>query len=178
MKKTVILFTLCLSLFIMAGCDKSVDNDSQAVAEKFFMEMYTVDKEEVEKYNNFLDLRPADEKEFAEAIEANDEVIKSLMTNRAYNVLLKNRQNFMFTQHCALNNCTIQVMDVDLSGKESGAEENKADYNFEVKIQFISNDGSVLQDDSAKGQLRLEREDNEWKISDYRVFEYPKTIVN
>lgn len=162
----------------MAGCDKSVDNENQAVAEKFIVEMYTVNAEEVENYNKFVELMPADEIELAEAIEANDEVIKSLMTNKAYNVLLKNRQNFMFTQHCALNNCTIQVMDVDLSGKESGAEENKADYNFEVKIKFVSNDGDVLQDDSAKGQLRLEREDNEWKISGYRVFEYPKTIVN
>lgn len=178
MKKTLIFFILCLSIFIMVGCAKTVDNDNQTIAEKFFMEMYTVDKEEVENYNKFLDLKPADEKELAEAIEENDEVIKSLMTSRAYNVLLKNRQNFMFTQHCALNNCTIQVMDVDLSGKESGAEENKADYYFEVKIQFVSNDGDVLQDDSAKGQVRLEREDNEWKVSDYRVFEYPKTIVN
>lgn len=178
MKKTLIFFILCLSIFIMGGCAKAVDNVNQTIAEEFIMEMYTVDKEEIENYNKFLDLKPVDEKELTEAIEANDEVIKSLMTNKAYNVLLKNRQNLMFTQHCALNNCTIQVMDVDLSGKESEAEESKADYNFEVKIQFVSDDGSVLQDDSAKGQLRLEREDNEWKVSDYRVFEYPKTIVN
>lgn len=162
----------------MAGCDKSVDIDNQAVAEEFIMEMYTVDAEEIENYNKFLDLIPTDEKEFEEAIEVNDEVIKSLMTDKAYNVLLKNRQNFMFTQHCVLNDCTIQVQDVILSEKESGTEENKADYNFEVKIQFVSDDGSVLQNDSAKGQLRLEQEDNEWKVSDYRVFAYPKAIVN
>lgn len=178
MKKSVILFILCLSIFIMAGCDKSVDIDNQAVAEEFIMEMYTVDAEEIENYNKFLDLIPTDEKEFEEAIEVNDEVIKSLMTDKAYNVLLKNRQNFMFTQHCVLNDCTIQVQDVILSEKESGTEENKADYNFEVKIQFVSDDGSVLQNDSAKGQLRLEQEDNEWKVSDYRVFAYPKAIVN
>jgi hypothetical protein len=178
MKRAVILFVLCLSIFIISGCDKSVDNENQAIAEEFIMEMYTVDAEEVENYNKFLDLKPTDEKEFAEAIEANDEVIKSLMTGKAYNVLLKNRQNFMFTQHCALNNCTIQMLDVILSEKEPETEENKADYNFEVKIQFVSDDGIVLQDDSAKGQLRLEREDNEWKVSGYRVFEYPKAIVN
>jgi hypothetical protein len=178
MKKAVILFIVCLSIFIMNGCAKSVDNENQAVAEEFLKEMYTVDAEEVENYNKFLELKPADEKELAEAIEVNDEVIKSLMTNKAYNVLLKNRQNFMFTQHCSLNNCTIKVLDVIFSEKESGTEENKEVYNFEVKIQFISDDGSVLQDDSAKGQLILEREESEWKISGYRVFEYPKTIVN
>ncbi|MDF2881892.1 MAG: hypothetical protein K0R54_2449 [Clostridiaceae bacterium] len=178
MKKAVILFILCLSIFVMNGCDKSVDNKNQAVAEEFVKEMYTVDAEEVENYNKFLELKPSDEKELSEAIEANDEVIKSLMTEKAYNVLLKNRQNFMFTQHCAINNCTIKVLDVILSEKESGIEENKEVYNFEVKMQFVSNDGSVLQDDSVKGQLRLEREENEWKISAYRVFEYPKAIVN
>jgi hypothetical protein len=178
MKKSVILIILFLGIFILAGCDKSADTGNQAVAEKFVMEMYTIDVEKVKNYNRFLDLKPADEKELAEAIEANDEVVKSLMTDKAYNVLVSNRQNFMFAQHCALNNCTIKVLDVIFSEKESGVEENKADYNFEVKVQFVSNDGSVLQDDSAKGQLRLEREDNKWKISGYRVSEYPKAIVN
>lgn len=178
MKKTAILFILCLSIFIVNGCDKSADTGNQAVAEEFVKEMYTVDAEEVDNYNKFLELKTADEKELAEAIEANDEVIKSLMTNKAYDVLVQNRQNFMFTQHCAMNNCTIKVMDVILSEKESGVEENNADYNFEVKIQFVSDDGSVLQEDSAKGQLGLEREENEWKISGYRVLAYPKTIVN
>jgi len=36
MKKAVILFILCLSIFIMAGCDKSVDNENQAVARKVY----------------------------------------------------------------------------------------------------------------------------------------------
>lgn len=83
----------------------------------------------------------------------------------------------MFTQYCALNDCTMQVLNVNLTEKENGVEANGTDFDFEVKVQFVSNGGNILETDSGKGFIRLIKENNEWKVSDYRGLEYPNAIV-
>ncbi|MEL7650092.1 MAG: hypothetical protein AAGU76_18570 [Sedimentibacter sp.] len=177
MKKLSLLFVMCLAALIMAGCAKPADKSMQIAAEKFVEELYTVSSEEAENYNRFLELRPADVNELVKAIEANDDALKSMMTDKSYNVLVNNRQNLMFAQYCALNDCTMQVMDVKLTEKEGGAEAGRVDYDFEVKVRFVSKDGTVLDTDSGKGFMRLTKEGNDWKVSDYRGLEYPKEIV-
>ncbi|MGD9570079.1 MAG: hypothetical protein AB7V48_17515 [Sedimentibacter sp.] len=175
-RKSFILLSIVLILFFLAGCNESGENKPEKTAEIFLTEIYTVDLKEIENYNSFSDLQTTDIQGLIEAIELNDEEIKSLMTEKAYNVLVMSRQNLMFTMYSAMNDYTIEVTDIVLT--QSAKEENEADYNFEVNLKFVSTkDSSLDKTDIGKGNLRLIKENEEWKVSNYRTIEFPKYIV-
>lgn len=174
MRKAIsIINALCLVLLIIVGCNKSDVGDVQRLAEEFITELYTVKSEEIA----VLDLRTKDIKVLAEANESNDKIFDSLMTKRAYNIFVKSRQSLMYTLYCAQNNRTMEVVNINLSQSSSDTVE-KVDYDFDVKVKFISNNENTEQTDTAKGYLRLIKENGEWKVSDYRETEFLKTIVN
>ena len=174
MRKAIsIINALCLVLLIIVGCNKSDVSDVQRMAEEFITELYTVNSEEIA----VLDLRTKDIKVLAEANESNDKSFESLMTERAYNIFVKSRQSFMYTLYCAKNNYTMEVLNITLS-QNSNDTVDKVDYDYDVKVKFISNNENTEHTDTAKGYLRLIKESGEWKVSDYRETEFPKTIVN
>lgn len=175
MKILKLLVVICLVGLILGGCNKTNENSPQKIAETFVMEHYTVNSKEFENFNSFSDLQTTIQ-DLIDAIEENNEVLKPLMTEKAYNVLGTSRENLMYTTYCALNNYTTEAKELNLT--QINKEENKADYNFEVEIKFVSTkDKSLDKTDIGKGYLRLIKENDEWKISDYRPTEFPKSIV-
>lgn len=174
--KILNIIVIYLAVLTLVGCNESNENNPEKVAETFITEHFTVDSTEVENFNDFLDLLTMDSQELTKAIEANDGVIKPLMTEKAYNILVMNRENLMFAMYCSLNDYTIEIKNINFD--EISNEENKVDYNFDVEIKFVSNvDKSKDITDIAKGYLVLIKENEEWKISGYKSFEFPKTIV-
>lgn len=142
-------------------------------AKEFITEFYTVNSEEIA----VLDLRTNDIMTLAEANESNDKIFEPLMTEMAYNIFVKSRQSFMYTLYCAKNNYTMEVLNITLS-QISNDTVDKVEYDFDVKVKFISNNENTAQTDTAKGYLSLIKENGEWKVSDYRETEFSKTIVN
>lgn len=174
MRKAIsIINVLCLVLLIIVGCNKSDVSDVQRLAEEFITELYTVNSEEIA----ILDLKTKDIKLLAETNESNDKIFESLMTKRAYNIFVKSRQSFMYTLYCAKSNHTMEVLNITLSQNPNDTVD-KVDYDFDVKVKFISNNENTEQTDTAKGYLRLIKENGEWKVSDYREIELLKTIAN
>jgi beta-lactamase regulating signal transducer with metallopeptidase domain len=142
-------------------------------AKEFITEFYTVNSEEIA----VLDLRTNDIMTLAEANESNDKIFEPLMTEMAYNIFVKSRQSFMYILYCAKNNYTMEVLNITLS-QISNDTVDKVEYDFDVKVKFISNNENTAQTDTAKGYLSLIKENGEWKVSDYRETEFSKTIVN
>ena len=140
---------------------------TQNTAKDFLMDLYTVDAKEVENYKSILNLNTIDAKVLAEALQINDEVLKSLMTDDAYDTLFKNREKLIFTQACYKENYTMQVIEIQLSENKNDIENNEAGYNFEVQLKFISNDGTETPG-TAKGLIELDKFDGNWKVTGYR----------
>lgn len=166
MKNLSIIVSILLVLLNLAGC-AGPGEDAQKAAEEFVTDIYAVSPEEVDNYKHLLSLNTADAKELAEAVQANDSILKSLMTGEAYVVLLKNRENLMFAQACYEGNYTIQVMELKLSENTYNIEENRAGYNYEVQLRLKSEDGAS-RTESAKGFVGLTEENDRWKVSEYR----------
>ena len=175
MKKVIKLFgILYLATLILVGCSGSDENNAQKVAKEFGMELYRVDSNKINDYNNLI--KSKDAQTLAETMQSNDKNIKSLMTEEGYNFLVANRFNTLNTQGCAEGNYTMQVTDLTLSKNAYDIKENKAGYNFEIKLKFISNKDNEEQIDVGKGYIGLSKENGQWKISLYRITELPKLI--
>lgn len=159
---------LCLMTLVIVGCSKNEEKNAQETAKDFAMDLYTVDMKEVENYKSLLNLHTFDSKLFTEAIQINDEILKSLMTDDAYETLLKNRDNLKFTEICYRKNHTIQVTEIQLSENKTDIENNdEAGYNFEIQLKLISNDGTETVG-IGKGSIELRRVDGNWKVTGYR----------
>lgn len=143
---------------------------AQETAKDFIIDFYTVDTEEVDNYKSMLNINTSDAEVFAESLQINDEVLKSLMTSDAYDTLLKNRQNLMFAKTCFEGNNTMQVENLKLSENKIDIENDEAEYGFEVKLIFNSNDGTENKSTS-KGLIELDKIDGNWKVTGYRMTE-------
>lgn len=168
MKNTTKLFVnLCLIILILVGCSKNAEKSSQETAKDFVIDLYTVNIIEVDNYKSLLNLNPLEAVDLYDEVQVNDEVLKSLMTDDAYETLLKNRENLKFTEICYRKNYTMQVADIQLTEHKTNIEDNEAVYNFEVQIKLISN-GSTEIVGIAKGTIDLAKIDSNWKITGYR----------
>jgi hypothetical protein len=177
MKKVINLFSiLCFVILILVGCSHTDLDDisAQKVAKEFATELYTVDSNKIKDYNNLIKIK--DTKSFAETMQVNDKTIKSLMTEEGYNSLVANRFNTLNTQGCTESNYTMQVTDFTLSPNEYDIKENKAGYNFEIKLKFISNKDNTEHTDVGKGYVGLSKENGQWKVFVYRTTAVPKLI--
>lgn len=177
MKKiTNIIIAVLLISLSLTGCGNSAGKDAEKTAKEFGVDIYTVSSEEVDNYGKLLSLKTADSKELDEAIRANDNTIKALMTADAYDTLLKNRENLVFAQACYEGNYTIQVRDFRLSDNTYDIKENKAGYDYEAELKIILKDGTE-HTESVKGFIGLVKEDEVWKVTEFRNT-VPGYIVN
>lgn len=169
MKKTTNLFLviLCLMILILVGCSKNEVKNAQETAKDFVMDLYTVNIKEVENYKSLLNLNPLEVMDSYDEVQINDEVLKSLMTDDAYETLLKNRENLKFTEICYRENYTMQVTEIQLSEHKTDIEDNEAVYNFQLQIKLISNDSTEIVG-TAKGTIHLGKNDGNWKVTGYR----------
>lgn len=142
---------------------------AQATAKEFITDLYTVNTVEIDNYKSLLNLSSSDPNALTEATQINDEVLKSLMTDSAYETLLKNRDNLKPTQLCHEGNYTMQVAKFQLSENKNNIENNEAGYDFEVHLKFISNDGTETTG-TAKGLVELEKIDGSWKVTGYKNY--------
>lgn len=129
------------------------------------MDLYTVNIEEIDNYKSLLTLNPLEAGDLYDEVQINDEVLKSLMTEAAYESLLRNRENLKFTEICYRKNYTMDVSQIQL--REHKTEADKAAYDFEAQIKLISNDGREIVSE-ARGALDLVKTEKAWKISGYR----------
>ncbi|WP_312811507.1 hypothetical protein [Sedimentibacter sp.] len=180
MKKTNYLFLIVLCLIILSfiGCSKNEEKNAQQIANNFISDLYTVSNEEVENYKSLLDVDPSEamETDVYNAVQINDDVLKSLTTDDAYEILLKNRYNLKFTDICYRNNCTMQAAEIKLSENNSDINNNEADYTFEVKLKLISDDGTETEG-TAKGKVSLSKIDDDWKITSYGMGTFPNILM-
>lgn len=180
MKKTNYLFLIVLCLIILSfiGCSKNEKKNAQQIANNFISDLYTVSNEEIENYNSLLDVAPSEamEMDVYNAVQINDDVLKALMTEDGYEILLKNRDNLKFTVICYRANCTMQVTEIQLSENNSDINNNEADYTFEVKLKLISDDGTETEG-TAKGKVSLSKIDDDWKITSYRMGTFPNILT-
>ncbi|BCZ48114.1 hypothetical protein psyc5s11_41810 [Clostridium gelidum] len=175
MKKVTKLFSiLSLVTLILVVCSNSNENNAQKVAKEFETELYTVDSNKINDYNNLIKIK--DVQALAETMQSNDKTIKSLMTEEGYNSLVANRFNTLNTQGCAEGNYTMQVTDLTLSQNSYDIKENKAGYNFETKLKFSLNKDNTEQTDVGKGYIGLSKENGQWKVFVYRMTVLPKLI--
>lgn len=179
MKRLIRLFTaVCFITIIFVGCVKSENDKAEKIANKFITELYTVDDKEIENYNNLLNMDIKDTKQLSEAIQTNDTIIKTLMTVEAYEKLFLNRQNLKFAYYCEKGNYTMQISKLTLSEKTFSKEKNKAEYDVDINLSFISNNDNIKQTDVGKCNIWLTKENGQWKISGYREIKLPYTFAH
>ncbi len=180
MKRTnnLILTILCLTLLVFAGCSKNEEKNAQQIAKDFITDLYTVSNEEVENYKSLRDVSPAEalEMDLSSAVQINDDILKSLMSEDAYEILLKNRDNLKLTELCYRKNRTIQAAEIRLSENNTDINKNKADYDFEIILRIISDDGTETED-IAKGNVSLGKINDTWKITGYKSGSFPDILM-
>ncbi len=169
MKSTTNLFwvILCLIMLVMVGCSKNEEKKAQETAKDFVQDLYTVNIKEVENYKSLVNLNPLEVMDLYDEVQINDEVLKSLMTDDAYETLLRNRENLKFTEMCYRKNYTMQVTEIQLSENKADIEDDEAVYDFGLQIKLISNDSTEIEG-TAKGTIELAKADGYWKITGYR----------
>lgn len=141
---------------------------AQEIAKDFIRDLYTVYSTEVENYQSAAVNLIASDKELAEAMNINDEVLKSLMTEKAYEVFVNNRQNLMFAKAAYEGKYTMQVADIKLSENKNNIENNEAGYNFDLQLIYISNDTSKTTGTS-KGLIEIDKVDGNWKVTGIKI---------
>lgn len=146
----------------------SEEERAQEVGKTFINDLYTVNSQEINNYEKFLNLKTSDAKALSEAMTINDNGIKSLMTERAYDTLIKNRENLKFTNDCYEGNYTMEVEEIKLSENKNSIVNNEAGYNFELQIKYISH-GDTVTKGTAKGFIELNKVDDNWKVAGYRT---------
>lgn len=140
---------------------------AQEIAKAYLMDLYTVDSKEVDNYKSMLNVITSDAKALSDTMQTNDEVLKSLMTEKAYDTLIKNRQNLEFAKACYEGNNIMEVSEIQLSENKNNIGNNEAGYNFKVLLKYISHDGTETTG-TANGLIELEIIDGKWKITGYK----------
>ena len=103
-----------------------------------------------------------------------DKKIQPLMTLSGYESTIANRFNTLSTEVCVNGKYTLQVTDFILDKNLYDGKEDKAGYNYEVKLKFTSTDGKSEKTDTAKGYIGLLKEDGQWKVFICKLVAYPK----
>lgn len=174
--KKIIKITAALSLavIILAGCSSLDEKNAQKAAKVFGTELYTVDSKKIENYNAAL--KTGDSAAYVKTLLENDKALKSLMTEDGYETLVSNRENISFTQLCIKGNYIMQVTDLTLSKNAYDIKENKASYNFTVKLKLISEKDKTEQTDEGQGSISLVKENGQWKVFAYKMTVLPKLL--
>lgn len=175
MKKVIkFLSILFLVTLILAGCSDSDESNPKNTAKQFVKEIYTIDSKKIDNYNAW---NKADDIESSKkALQAKDKTLITLMTKDGYNNFTTNRNNSILVQACAVGNYSMQVTNLTLSKNVYDAGEDKAGYNFEVKLKLISNKDKTEKTNEAKGYVALSKEDEHWKVFVYQVTLRPNVV--
>ncbi|WP_026882168.1 hypothetical protein [Clostridium akagii] len=201
MKKVIKLLGLLLLLSItFVGCsssggdsDKKVVSDGSSgkkVAEEFVKGFYTVDSEEVAKYDElskaqgtqFANTNDSDEVKKSEEYQTSiqslvDKTTKPLMTEKSYKTLVINRENIMNVEACSTNNFIMEVTGVTLTKDSDDNQQNTEIYNYKSKLKFTSSKDKSVQSDTGEGQITLSKEGTQWKVSTFVITARPKLVV-
>jgi hypothetical protein len=108
-----------------------------------------------------------------------DRHLEPLMTKEAYESCFANRYNTLISEVCAKGNYTTRVTDVILDENLYTDKEDKAGYDYEVKLVFINMDlkAARYEYDIAKGYIGLSRVNDQWKVSDFKMTVEPKLYL-
>lgn len=151
----------------LKSLSKSTELLVQDIAKTFITDLYAVSSKEVDNYETILQSNFKDANALSEAMQINDDVLKSLMTSTAYETLVANRQNLMYAQAAYEGNYTVEVTDIQLSENKNNIEDNKAGYDFQVQLKNISHDGTE-NTATVKGLIELEIIDGKCKVIGYK----------
>lgn len=192
--KKILKFTiLFLIILALVGCSNSDEDDARKVAEKFAVNIHTVDDTKVAEYKKLEGLIApganilgegvpegtvtGPNEEYTEIAQPLDKSIQQLMTKKGYEKILRNRFNLISTIACEKNNYTTQVTDFILGENlyEDDKDIDKLRYFYEANMTFRSNDGLDEWKDVVKGYIELLEEDGKWKVSIYTITAYPKS---
>lgn len=175
MKKLIkICIVLSLIILVLAGCTNSDEKAAQKAAKDFGTELYTVDSKKIDKYNAYLKIK--DDITAVMTLRSNDKALKSLMTEDGYTTLKTNGENTLYTRSCIKGNYTMQVTDLTLSENAYDIKENKASYNYTVKLKLISGKDKKEYADEGQGYISLIKEDGQWKVFAYQMTVLPKLL--
>lgn len=170
---------------------------SSTVAKDFSNKLYEVSPDKIKEYKDFLaagssagavDIIGAEgvikadkiaHANYLKTLKLYDRQIETLMTKEAYESCFENRYNTLISEICAKGNYTTRVIDVILDKNLYGDKEDKAGYNYEVKLVFTYMDLKAVryEFDMAKGYIGLSRVKDQWKVSDYKITVEPKLYL-
>lgn len=175
MKKLIkIISVLSLIIFVLAGCSNSDEKAAQKAAKNFGNEIYTVDSNKIDKYNAYVKIK--DDITAVMTLRSNDKALKSLMTEDGYTTLKAGGENILYTKLCIKGNYTMKVVDLTLSENTYDIKENKASYNYTVKLKLISGKDKKEYTDEGQGYISLIKEDGQWKVFAYQMTVLPKLL--
>lgn len=175
----ILLIILLLITITVISCVKSGSNIKK-VAQEFCENLYTVDREKVTEYNRFLkEIKNTKEPDkliglLQERLKSIDKGIEPLMTKKGYENTVMNRMNTLALDICIEGDYTLQVTDFILGENQYDDGEDKAGYYYEVKLNFISEDGKTEQTDTAKGYIGLIKENGQWKVFAHKPQKLPQ----
>ncbi len=194
--KNILLGTI---IVIIIGCLGIVLNTSKSqvkmpvtIAEEFGKNLYTVDTQKVADYKQMLKERDLmtlpnavisktgviivvpPTPNYTKITQSLDKYIQPLMTQNAYETVVASRLNYLSADICNTSNYTLQVTNFILDKNLYGEKENKAGYYYEAKLKFISSDGKAERTDTTKGYIGLLKENDQWKVSIYKLTLAPK----
>lgn len=191
-KKKLKFTILLLIILALVGCSSSNEDDARKIAEKFVVNIHTVDDAKVAEYRKLEGLIApgtnilgegvpegtitGPNEEYTEIAQSLDKSIQHLMTSEGYERILMNRFNLLSTRVCERNNYKSQVTDFILGENlyEDNKDIEKLRYFYEANIKFKSTDEQDELKDVVKGYIELLEEDGQWKVSLYTITAYPK----
>lgn len=142
---------------------------AQEIAKDLLLDLYTVNAKEVENYESVLaSSLSSDINKINEAVQINDEVLKYLMTEKAYENILKNRQNLMYAQAAYEGKYTMHVVNIKLSENKNNIENNEAGYDYEIMLGYIFQD-TTRTGYTSKGLVELDKIDGYWKVTGIKI---------
>lgn len=178
MKKILyVIGGLIIAAFLVAYSgipDKYMANH---LAQKFGQNLYTVTPEKISDYNNAFGQNSADMTKVIQNVQALYKDMKPLMTAKAYDSLIANREYVVFVQGCLQHNCTLEFENITLTQQFYDKKENKIGNDYDAKVKIISNSDKKVQTGVAKGYIGLSKENGQWKVYANREFEVPKSII-
>lgn len=151
----------------LSTISKGRELSAQDVAKAFIRDLHNVSVSDVKNYKAALDLKTADAKALSDAMQFNDAVFKSLMTEDAYNRLISNRENLKYIQACYEGNYTMEVLEIKLSDNKRSIENSEAGYDYEVKVKVISSSNKESEA-TGNGLIELSIIDGEWKVTGFK----------
>ena len=183
MKKIIkSLCILSLAILTLVGCSgvgsSSDESNAKKAAKTFGEEFYTVSSKKIDDYNTFtVAAATGSLQATAEALQSNDKILKSLMTEKEFNNLATNRYDTVYEQACAKANYTMQVTDFTLTKDYYDSKNNTAGYYFNVKLKFIATKDKTERTDATTGYIGLTKENGQWKVSVSKMDTIPKLIL-